>query len=1475
MPAISKIRFTNVIYENGRKRYNDEIFQFDGHNTALLLENGGGKTVFIQAVMQAIIPHMDMAERKIKDTLSLENAPAHIAIEWILNDKPRRYALTVATLFMENNQLNSLKYTYDYAADDTDSIDEIPFTMNAEGENKRPASRGEMSDYYKRMSKQSLNAHVFSSIKEYGKYIENNYKIIPSEWRKIAVINSGEGNVDEFFNKCKTTEQLLNNLLIPVVEEAIEGAQSAEFVKTFEKQREHFKKNRILQDKIEQSQKVKEQIDDYVKVYADYEDERMTLMDIKREAKTLTNYVTNQIKLKQDELVFNETNIELLNKETNQLKQKLLTHEFMKKEQELLQHEEHYKALMLRLEQQQQEFDKLASRKQNIELTRQMKDIKETQEQIEFLNEELKNSDIDSDSESLKKQLDENSAYIKGYFTYELELIEREMIRIDEGYKEAEHNYKRTGEELRSTQKYEKEMIGKRSQLAAKLEYIEGQKKELEEDLFKEEVPMGTTLFVEQLEQQQQSIEKQRLASETRLIDCKQNNRNMLHEFEKLNSQIIVEKEKLRHYEIKKEAINQASKQLVDEIELSGHNLYLTGSIYSKEESIIKDLEERREAGYIKKEKALKTERIYFREADMYETLSCFVVESKLESMVETLKQKTSFVALGTNYIQTVKDGFKLSELELFERYPFWALTIVTSVSDEEQVGQYVKKLDQELQSMVMVITIENLNKILKKEMSVNTNTHIHTYYPKSWSDNLNPDNYYKWQQQIIERAQDHQELRKQKEAELKISDHVLEGARSYFSDYPYSVYTDITDTIIEKTALLKELYETIKELKIHQSKEEESIRLLETEIQKYYETKRTSEQILLKAVKLLELEEMYIQCDDEHKESVLINHKVNLELSVLHEAINLTANKLKDIKEEEYKFLREEDKIRDNELFVAIGEFEAIGTNIGIETLKKQRISFERRLSGLNSSQAVIEERMNQQKDLLNRYREEHEQKVREARYEVQEIKRSYDKELENIYDKMLTLEGWIKKVLKEQKDSEEVKIRLQTKLEIVLRQLEMDYQGKYIFDEAYRYIENKLKIEKATLKDREKKLFKEKKAIEAAIKLFELTNIELQVKDGAYNFLFANIVPIIFEVDYFEEFDENPEYIVKKLLSRLEGQSKIATKAFNQVENKQEDIMVFCHECIDDHRLRDTVIKGIQHKDNYKELLVYQEKMTEIIMKTIRVAEDDKRESDLELQTFLSHLLTYVKTVSTELDLIQNKTRITIDDQVKQIFIFNIPVWDEEEAKIHLREYVDETIDYFESESMHKDYNEAVLSKSIEDRLSVKNLLKVVMHDQSIKIKCRKVTNDMQVNKVPVIWESTIKWSGGEKWSKNMTLFLSILNYLSEKKQHLSENQKSHRSVILDNPFGKASSKHVLKPVFMIAKKLGFQIIALTAHAEGQYISDYFPVVYSCRLRQTKDASKQIMVNERVLNYAYLRENAPMTIMRMQEVEQLNIFD
>lgn len=193
------------------------------------------------------------------------------------------------------------------------------------------------------------------------------------------------------------------------------------------------------------------------------------------------------------------------------------------------------------------------------------------------------------------------------------------------------------------------------------------------------------------------------------------------------------------------------------------------------------------------------------------------------------------------------------------------------------------------------------------------------------------------------------------------------------------------------------------------------------------------------------------------------------------------------------------------------------------------------------------------------------------------------------------------------------------------------------------------------------------------------------------------------------------------------------------------------------------------------------------------------------------------------------------------------------------------------FKDEDNNEDGN--LVRKSIKKWLDTKQLLQIIMKNNEIKVKCRKVTNDGKINSLPISWEKSNLWSGGEKWSKNMTLFLGILNYLAEKSQYISGNQKIHRTVIMDNPFGKASSDHVLDPVFFIAEQLGFQIIALTAHAEGKFLRDYFPIIYSCRLRESIDRRYQIFTKEKEIKYAYFKDNDPRAIDRIGEQEQLSL--
>ena len=91
----------------------------------------------------------------------------------------------------------------------------------------------------------------------------------------------------------------------------------------------------------------------------------------------------------------------------------------------------------------------------------------------------------------------------------------------------------------------------------------------------------------------------------------------------------------------------------------------------------------------------------------------------------------------------------------------------------------------------------------------------------------------------------------------------------------------------------------------------------------------------------------------------------------------------------------------------------------------------------------------------------------------------------------------------------------------------------------------------------------------------------------------------------------------------------------------------------------------------------------------------------------------------------------------------------------------------------------------------------------------------------------------SGGQTLSVNTFVIMMIMSY---KKKNIG-NENPSTVLVLDNPFGKASAKHVLDPIFEIADKLNFQMICFAAPEIIKVeISERFPVFWELKLDNGK---------------------------------------
>ena len=78
-------------------------------------------------------------------------------------------------------------------------------------------------------------------------------------------------------------------------------------------------------------------------------------------------------------------------------------------------------------------------------------------------------------------------------------------------------------------------------------------------------------------------------------------------------------------------------------------------------------------------------------------------------------------------------------------------------------------------------------------------------------------------------------------------------------------------------------------------------------------------------------------------------------------------------------------------------------------------------------------------------------------------------------------------------------------------------------------------------------------------------------------------------------------------------------------------------------------------------------------------------------------------------------------------------------------------------------------------------------------------------------------------------MTMFMVLISYI---RRQTTGNPRAHKTIIADNPFGKASSSHILETVFRIAEQNAIQLICLTAHKDEEILAR-FPIVYSLQLQ------------------------------------------
>ena len=240
MPQISKIRIVNFYYNNGHRMIPDELYDLSdiegkkALDTLISLINGGGKSVLVQLMMQPVLPKAKASGRKIESYFQRPGDHCYVVLEWVKDGSFEKLitGISIAATQPEkiqdtDTQTARIKY-YTFYANYSDytgncNIIDLPLSSNENGH----FTAADFDEVRKLSRKNGSGLQVYSS-DENPKWAEKltEYGIFQEEWRHLMQpLNSVEGGMAEFFKGFKTSDALIDSLLIPAIETRLSGGQ--------------------------------------------------------------------------------------------------------------------------------------------------------------------------------------------------------------------------------------------------------------------------------------------------------------------------------------------------------------------------------------------------------------------------------------------------------------------------------------------------------------------------------------------------------------------------------------------------------------------------------------------------------------------------------------------------------------------------------------------------------------------------------------------------------------------------------------------------------------------------------------------------------------------------------------------------------------------------------------------------------------------------------------------------------------------------------------------------------------------------------------------------------------------------------------------------------------------------------------------------------------------------------------------------
>ena len=1412
MPAIRKIRIVNFRFNDGAKMIPDEIFCTENAegkpiDTLLNLDNGGGKSVIVQLLLQPVCPKAKVQNRSISDFFQKGTDHAFVLIEWALDGSSNSLltgiALAASTTADDENESKTVRfYTFmhDYtrAGDKLDLIN-LPLTERT-GNHIRSLSFDELRKY---LQSRKVEYYPSDSLHRYQKRLEE-YGILHTEWENILVrINAVEGGITKFFEEYRTADRLLDRFIIPgVMPNDTESAEALEemfvnYADSYAGQEDNLR----LQSQITAFTEKLQGILPLIKNMWDAEDSRLQSIRLLADHLFTIEHKIEQGKDKQTQL---EETIFSLRDKLHHIKAEKASEAFYRAEEILDIAEKR----LTECEQHKDDADfqrnKFAHRVSVLNAAKEYEELVEQQSEKTALSVQL--SELDQETQdarilSLKYSLFFAATDLK-------KLADKKLTQENETKKSRSDTlYKTQGEISRLKKKYSDEND--------RLNQAKGCKDYLLEDINNRLTALALHITVmldgsyskEDIESIRENYDRQIILANDEIENC-QNEENQIQQ--ELDSQ-DAKRIELTNYQAdctfrmnqQKSALEQYKKTYAAVLPVLAHlsipvsRLFTDEPISSLNRILLKLKEQMKQT---ERSTELLTEQVKCIEAGQLH-LS--------KTAINFLQETGISYQTGEQYL-----NYQLHKIreDILLVNPLTAYAVIVD-SENDRMKLLSQSVDTWLSAIVPIYTRSELADIADGQWT--ENNHFLSSFDKEYFHDVSA---YK---EIIQQKLD------DAKTEIEHLQHQIsewESERIVLLQFTYTA--DDERLMQERITSFQEKLENIQNEKSTLDKRKTEIKKRIYELRKLKDTQQNiirntennkkefericgiisqyedlSRQIAETNSKCSQLSQ---QIESERKEESRLSeiiHECNTKIDQLLNKMKEYQNLLDELKETPESILLSED------YSAMLAEYRLYQENYSADRQKLQQQLSKIEESIVKKAAAILRfhiepaeyESTAYSDDAYRRAEEQHIQ----AQNEYEQASLQYSKAVE-------------------------CHAKAESSLEQAKEKLDELHIGLIERSEVGSDFESRIRECESALSDAEKNVS------ECTKRLNELNADRIYAAEYKKRFTadIAEYTPKISEyqqdTNKLRDTIENCIELLKQAESKTKEYHRRELEPFRNTHDLFSGTLDSILSVIDNHN-----ITGDRYFTLYErtegDIRRYRDRIAQLSV-LLRDVEDSKNQ-------LITNCLQRVGRLYENLTILSKKSTIQIGNVKRQMIRIDLPEIEP------MSDQPAERINQYITEQVKKHLSEQESStKSHHDHLEIRRLLNCYIGKESIPITVFKIDKNIQNSRYRS-WKEALKAnSGGEQFVVLFSLIVSVMNYT---RSFTSSLNHTSGVLILDNPFGPISSPHLLEPMFRIARHFHIQLICLT-HLGTAAVTNFFDMVYQLRFKNLPLSNVEILESE-----------------------------